>query len=415
MQSQIAAKFISAHGLGKDIFSFRKETLRFLDDMRRGLAGEESTLLMLPTFLFAMPKKNLSGTAAVLDAGGTNLRSGTVTFRDGCVTALRAEKRPLPGTKDELSVEEFFSAVAKTIKPHLAENCPIGFCFSFAARCCEDGDGQLLSFCKEVRVRDADGKFICKELKKALGDEKRTCLHLNDTAAAMLGGMADGFSQNEPYCGFILGTGTNCCYGEKTENITKYTGTAYTHDTMIVNMESGMYEGFPRGDLDEILDEKSEKPMDHMAEKMVSGVYLGKLLYLALACAQKEGLFSGDLSPFAGEIPMAAWQDLTFASGEDTAFAKAIITALYGRTARLMAIVLSAVGLQTEASAERPLNIVMEGSTYGKSPVLQALLDEELSHAAEELNLSFRIRSTDDATLKGAALAALSSNEILHI
>ncbi len=410
MQLQNASQFVSAHLLGKDGFSLREETARFLAELRRGLQGEDSTLLMLPTFLSASPKKNLNGTAAVLDAGGTNLRSGTVTFLDGRVTEVQAEKRPLPGTKEELSVEEFFSAVAHVVAPHLQEKRPIGFCFSFAAQCCEDGDGQLLSFCKEVRVTGAEGKFICKELKNALGDATRLCLHLNDTAAAMLGGMADGFCEDAPYCGFILGTGTNCCYGEKTANITKYTGSAYEHDTMIVNMESGMYGGFPRGDLDEILDNSSEKPMDHMAEKLVSGVYLGKLLYLALTQASKEGLFSGDLSAFSGEIPMAQWQDLTFASAADTAFAKELMRALYGRTARLMTIILSAVGLQTGASKERPLHIVMEGSTYGKSPLLQTLLEEELSHAAAEWNLGFRILTTTDATLKGAALAALSSD-----
>ena len=409
MQTQVAEGFIVSHHLGKDGLSLREETQRFLDEMQRGLRGDGSSLYMLPTFLSAKPKAHLSGTSAVLDAGGTNLRSGTVTFVDGRVTDITAEKRALPGTKEELSVGEFFSAIAQVTKPHLQESRPIGFCFSCAAQCCEDGDGKLLSFCKEVRVRGAEGKFICKELKSALGDENRLCLHLNDTAAAMLGGMADGFSADEPYCGFILGTGTNCCYGEKTKNIEKYTGTAYAHDTMIVNMESGMYEGFPRGDLDEILDKTSEKPRDHMAEKLVSGVYLGKLLYLALARAKEEGLFSGDLSAFAGEIPMAVWQDLSFARGEDTAFAKEIISALYGRTARMMTIVLSAVALQTGASKGRPLNIVMEGSTYGKSPLLQKLLQEELSTAGETFGLSFRIVTTEHATLKGAALAALSA------
>lgn len=408
MQPQNAQTFLSAHLLSKDGFSFRQETLRFLDEMRRGLQGEDSSLLMLPTFLSASPKSRLSGTSAVLDAGGTNLRSGTVTFEDGRATEVLFQKRPLPGTGKVLSAEEFFSAVADTIRPHLESNRPIGFCFSFAAKCCEDGDGKILSFCKEVRVTGAEGRGICKELKNALGDENRTCLHLNDTAAAMLGGMADGFMEGAPYCGFILGTGTNCCYGEKTPNIEKYTGTAYTHDTMIVNMESGMYEGFPRGDLDKILDDASEKPRDHMAEKLVSGVYLGKLLYLALSRAQEEGLFFGDLSLFDGEIPMARWQDLSFADAKDTAFCREIISALYGRTARMMAVVLSAVALQAGASKEKPLHIVMEGSTYAKSPLLQTFLNEELSAAEAEFSLAFRIVTTADATLKGAALAALS-------
>ena len=61
---------------------------------------------------------------------------------------------------------------------------------------------------------------------------------------------------------------------------------------MVVNMESGCYDGFPRGDYDRELDAASQNPGDHLTEKMISGAYLGELITRIMRGAVCDGLFS---------------------------------------------------------------------------------------------------------------------------
>lgn len=413
--------FLLNHRLSAESFPLKEEVARLMGEMASALQGADNSLAMIPAFLPASVAAPASGRVAVLDAGGTNLRVGTVEFADGRPQKIQYEKFPIPGTERELDKQEFFDAVAAKLLPYLQGVTQIGFCFSYAAGCMENGDAQIHGFCKEVKVRDAKGAFVCAELLAAIrrqGVEREfTCVQLNDTVAAMLGAMADfGIADYSGYMGVILGTGFNSCYGEKTAAIGKYTGSAYGKETMVVNMESGSYTGFCGGDLDRGVDEKSALPMDHLTEKMLSGAYLGKLLAMALASAKAEGFLSSDLAPVGEELPL--WEANAFLAGEKSALdflteaekknAREIILALYGRSARIIAILLTSVGLKMQAQGQKPVAVAMEGSTFGKSPFLQRLLAAELETVETSYNLQFKILSAEDATLKGAALAAVS-------
>ena len=50
---------------------------KFLSEMEKGLAGEESSLRMIPTYVGVDGKIPQGAKAAVLDAGGTNFRSSS--------------------------------------------------------------------------------------------------------------------------------------------------------------------------------------------------------------------------------------------------------------------------------------------------------------------------------------------------
>ena len=414
--------FIARYGLSAMGYDLQEEIEKFRREMVRGLSGEDSSLYMIPTFLSPEAGACPDETVIVLDAGGTNLRVGAVLFRDGVAAQVDFEKYPLPGTDRELTAEAFFDAIAEKLAPYLDRGSKVGFCFSYAAQCMEDRDARLVRFCKEVKVTGAEGLEICKALDAAIrrrGVTKQYAyVQLNDTVATQLGGMAaSDRSAYDGYIGFILGTGTNGCYTENTASIRKYTGTQYREKTMIVNMESGCYAGFRKGELDEIIDNASALPGDHQAEKMISGAYLGKIIMEALKRAQTEGVITSFAHDGSDEVPMPHVNDflagrssmLDCLSLEDKEAVTQIILALYGRTARLMTVVFTSIALQKNAGREKPMAIVLEGSTYQKSPRLQDLLQKELEAVERQYGIRFAILGAENATLTGSAFAAISN------
>ena len=407
-------RFLEKQCLTAESYNVEKEIQTFRQDMMRGLAGEKSSMFMIPTFLSPDAGEIADQTLIVLDAGGTNLRVGSVSFRSGVASEVEFEKYPLPGTDGELNVTEFFDAIAEKLAPYLDRSDKVGFCFSYVAHCMENKDAKLQAFCKEVKVVGAEGVEICKSLDEAIrrrGVEKKySYVQLNDTVATLLGGMAvTERSKYDAYIGCILGTGTNCCYVEATENIKKYTGSAYTAPTMIINMESGCYAGFQKGDIDRALDAASAIPGDHQAEKLVSGVYMGSIICSAL---KQAGAVQTDLT----EVPMP---DINaFLAGEksvlddiltDHAAAETVIEAIYGRTARLLAITFASIALHRGIGKEKPVCVVLEGSTYQKSPRLQTFLMEELDGLKKTYGISLEVAGAENATLTGSAYAAVSN------
>ena len=93
----------------------------------------------------------------------------------------------------------------------------------------------------------------------------------------------------------------------------------------------------------------------------------------------------------------------------DHAVIREIIEGLYARTARLLCVNFTAIALQTGKGREKPICIVMEGSTYQKSPRLQELLAEDLRLARETFGCSFEICFAENSTLTGAAYAAMTN------
>ncbi|MBQ7523592.1 MAG: hypothetical protein IJT07_03645 [Oscillospiraceae bacterium] len=477
-------EFLLANHLTAEQYDLATEIGAFRGDMLCGLAGENATMPMIPTFL--SPDADLSGeeTLIVLDAGGTNLRTGVAQLHDGVIDGVEYTKCRMPGIERTVTNDEFYDAIAEKLAPYLDLGDKIGFCFSFPAECLDNGDARLVRFAKEIKVDGAEGKLVCQELLAAIrrrGVTKEfTCVQLNDTAAAMLGGMATVDREKySGFIGFILGTGINSCYVEKTENVVKYVNApvgapvgahsmrpsdtaqgrnsgrqvaaptgrttdlgvgaaisrpsdtvqgqraidnrpydkalAYTKPSMIINMESGMYGGFARGPLDLRLDQASQLPGDHCAEKMLSGVYLGKLIYAALGEAKTAGLLSSAPQNDGGEVPMpdvnAFLADepsmLDTLSLTDRETVRAMILSVYARAARLCAIILGATALQMHAGREKPICVVLEGSTYHLSPELKKFVARELDGLQKLYGLQFEIVKLEHQSLTGAAYAAL--------
>ena len=60
-----------------------------LSEMEKGLKGEESSLMMIPTYVGVNGKIPEGAKAVVLDAGGTNFRGGIVSIPPSIEESLR--------------------------------------------------------------------------------------------------------------------------------------------------------------------------------------------------------------------------------------------------------------------------------------------------------------------------------------
>lgn len=101
----------------------------FISEMEKGLKGEKSSLMMIPTYVGVNGKIPQGAKAAVLDAGGTNFRGGIVTIPPAISDK---QNQPMPGTKGEVDEETFYKAFADEVKRvlPLATTKKIGWCFS---------------------------------------------------------------------------------------------------------------------------------------------------------------------------------------------------------------------------------------------------------------------------------------------
>ncbi len=414
-----AAAFLRRTDMAAECIELEPALAEFRRQMHAGLRDEDSSLMMLPSFisLHSAPRDRR---VIALDAGGTNLRAAVVYFDgEGRPVVEYQSKQPMPGTQGTLDRDEFFAAIADAIEPIADASDTVGFCFSFVMDVLPDRDARIVAFSKELRVTGAEGAVIGASLNRELvrrGHGPKHFALLNDTVAALLSGVT-GTREYDGHIGFILGTGTNCCYAERGERIEKLPGTT---GSMVINMESGIYSGFARGRFDRELDEGSKMPGDHLTEKMLSGAYLGDLVFRTVRGACDAGLFSADFAARLKDHKSFETAELgTFAEGAENALTagnktdvetlRAIVTDAYDRAARILAVTFTAILTHTDTgrSPDTPCCVTAEGSTYHKTPLLQKRLAHYLdAWTAGVHGRHCTIVRCDDATVIGAAVAA---------
>lgn len=396
-------------------------TENFMSEMSRGLAGESSSLAMIPTYITPRGAAPDGVPVIAIDAGGTNLRTGLVTFKNGVPVTERFEKSIMPGSRGEVSVDEFFDTLAERILPLTEFSDYIGFCFSYPVEIFENRDGKILVLTKEVKVRGAQGVIIGESLEKALRargvTKKFHFVVLNDTVASLMGGVASlGLHDADGMAGLILGTGCNVCYLERGERIKKLPSAS----DMIVNCESGNFSGGGGGALDDILDLESVNPGTFRFEKMMSGVYLGQLISHIAHYASREGILSeafkniGDGYFTAHEIDSFVRGDdnriSRMCTGDDAQLLHTIVDMCFERAARLVCASIAALCIYSDGgrTPERPFYLVPEGSMFHSSLFFRDKFDRYMQeHIKGRLNRYVEIRSAENSTLAGAALAAL--------
>jgi hexokinase len=418
-----------------------KNVKAFLADMQRGLSGRKSSLDMIPTYIEVGADVPINKRVIVADAGGTNFRVASVYFdehKTAVIENLRLFK--MPGIKQEVGKDEFFKTVAGYLKDVADAAKNIGFCFSYAVEVLPNKDGRLIRFSKEVKAPEVEGQLIGENLNRALAatglSGNKHIVLLNDTVVTLLAGVGYQNRTYGSYIGFILGTGTNCCYVEQNKNIKKAKGLDLAK-SQIINTESGGFSGCHRGKIDVTYDKSTTNPGIHKLEKMISGAYLGPICLLTFKKACDDGLLSNgvadairrmpelqtkDMNEFMlypyGENPLAnickkASSERSRTSSPDDALTLYYIAdRLTERAAKLTAINLSPMAIESGQGTDptRPICIVAEGTTFYQMKTLKSRVEFYLKQYLENKHgIYFDIISVDNATLIGSAIAGLTN------
>jgi hexokinase len=417
-----------------------------LVDMKRGLAGQSSSLPMIPSYISPVARVPAGKTALALDAGGTNLRASLIHFdENGKVLAEGTRKAPMPGTRGPVGAEEFFDEIAELVFPLLETQsriAGIGFTFSYAMEITKETDGILLSFSKEVDAPEVVGKSLGEGLREALGRRgyrySGRIILLNDTAATLLSGLVEIPRAGEaetakdvyglpggPVIGLILGTGFNTAYPEK--RIPKIGFDSATKPQIVV-CETGTFALPYRGSLDREYDNTTKNPGVYTLEKATSGAYLGPLTLHILKQAVKDRVICFQRSEELLALPVLQTRDLNEFMRAPLA-AEGVLGTLFGLDEKdALAAVQYLTGIVTEragvlaaaaaaATARRvplqepfaPLRIAVEGTTYliykGMRTALESWLHTMLVFGKPR---PYIIAPVEQASLFGAAVAALS-------
>ena len=404
---------------------------KFTKEMEKGLAGEKSSLDMIPTYISDKSDIKSGESVIVLDAGGTNFRTCIVTFDEELKPIITDFKKvPMPGIKAEVSKKEFYSYLANEVERLIDKSDKIGVCFSYAAKITKDHDGIPLIFSKEIKAPEVVGTLVVKSLLDELAlrgyDVKNKKYSLiNDTVATLLATKAACSDASGGYIGFILGTGTNTAYIEDNSKILKEEGLA--EGCQLINVESGGL----KIDLPEIVQEFINTTKDvesYHFEKMISGAYLGLLGQFVLERACKEDIFTpGFVTRFtSGEklttTTMSHYLEMPHnkdyflvncvaGNSSDATALWLIIRAVIERAAKLTAVNLAATVLKTDMGKDPryPVVINADGTTYYKTEFLNQYTQYYLHEFLElKHNRYVRLVRIDDSPVLGAAIAGLS-------
>ena len=420
----------------KHAFSAAVDTAALLAEFDRqmgeGLAGRPSSLAMLPAYLDVAKEVPTETPVAVLDAGGTNLRVAVVWFdKAGKARVEDFQKYRMPGADGApLSAADFFATFARFLAPVRQRADAVGFCFSYPTEIYPNLDGKLLRWSKQIDAPEVVGTLVGSRISDALFAEtgRRLPLRvLNDTTATLLAGKTAGLARRySSYVGFILGTGTNTAYIERNARIGKVPGLDPA-GSMIVNVESGSFDGAPRSDFDRRAAARFKQPDEGVFEKMISGAYIGGVGLEALKAAAEDGLFSPaaaaallaleslstkDFDDFTANpfVATGALARIPFAEA-DRRTAAAVGEPLFVRAAALTAANISAAVLRSGAGLDplHPVCVTIDGSTYYKtrSAMFKSRVEQGLRDILGPRGVHFDTIFVEDAPMIGSAVAGL--------
>jgi hexokinase len=374
--------YLADIGLNTDQFNMDAACGLYLSEIERKLADPANTKELLPSYLSSDIDLVPGSRVAVLDAGGTKLRTALVSFNEKRSALVeKISSHAMPGSYGRISKEFFFDKIIEAMgdMPKFC-NC-ISFCFSYPLAMAAKDEGRVIQLAKQLEVDDIVGFDLIRGLRDAfirngLPANKKTIV-LNDSTAVLLSGLTRAEAYNN-YVGFILGTGVNMAYLESCSNI-RLPAPAGT-DSMILNMEASRYDKMPRGRIDTAMDEEMLDTGDYLFEKMVSGKYLGRLCTLVIKDAAERGLFTnnsaqsmaalktletGSISAYFRDPPSGPLRDLfsRIAPEDDRRTLSILIDAVINRAALYCAAALGAVILKSGKGPGTITGIAAEGGT----------------------------------------------------
>lgn len=428
------------------LFTPSKESLsrllgEFQDEVRRGLAGERSSISMNPSFV-SRPSGRESGRYVALELGGSNVRATVVELAaGGPVALLRHESFRLTPTSG--AAEDLFGPLARFVADVLEPDgrYALGFIFAFPVH--QDGvaRGRLAKWTKEFDFDGVVGNDVVRLLEEAIARESESQPTLrsltvsalaNDTVAVLASG-----AYLDPRCdmGLVVATGTNMAVAlDRSLVAGSLPPAAGGRDEMLFNMESGNFEGV-RGvqtHYDRMLDDQSGTD-GQLLEKMVSGRYLGELVRLSVCDLSSRGeRFSAWIgAPSALRVPYGfttehlsdvAYDSSTGLSGtgmllrrlgvsastlSERRLLRRICRLVADRSALLVAMGVAATALYIDPDLKATHVVAVDGSLFRLAPGYQAEVERGLrevlgNRGANRVQLSY----LRDAPGIGAAIIA---------
>jgi hexokinase len=422
-----ATEFLKSHKMTAADIDMQQVVDIFLSEMEAGLAGRESSLRMIPTYIETDNELVPNQPVVAIDAGGTNFRTAIVYFDDEMqLVTEKLKNGRMPAIDKEMGKTEFFETMAGYLEEYKNAAEKIGFCFSYAVEIFPDKDGKLLEWSKEINAPEVIGEMVGRNLLEAMGTPGKPLVVLNDTVATLLAGKAATAGKiYDTYIGFILGTGTNTAYIELNDNIVK-TPDLHSGASQVINIESGAFGNPPRTDIDLLFDNQTKNPGRYVFEKMFSGGYFGGLCTTALKQAAFEGIFSDETKVLVLELPELSSEEVnsfvcgnnndenrlakTFAHNNDKESAATIIEGMIERASKLVAANLAAVILKTDKAKlpEKPALLTIEGTTFYKLKDFQVKFERYLQeYLSGEKQRYYEIVEVPNSSLLGAAIAAI--------
>ncbi|KAH7284080.1 hypothetical protein KP509_34G038600 [Ceratopteris richardii] len=415
-----------------------------------------------------MVSRDEEGLYYALDLGGTNFRVLRVQLGgpEGRVLRQEYEEVSIPshlmvGSNEDLfdyialELSRFVESEGENYHPKPGRDRELGFTFSFPVKQTSINSGYLIKWTKGFAIPDGVGKDVVQALHDAMkrrGLAMRVTALVNDTVGALAGAR---YWNEDVMVAVILGTGTNACYVERAEAITKYHGESPRSGSMVINMEWGNFwsSHLPRTIYDEDLDAESLNPGEQGFEKMVSGMYLGDIVRrVLLKMAEDSFLFGTEVPANLYKPNILRTPDISKMHQDESADLREVAKVLKSilgvsstplkvrmlvvelcdlvaeRGARLAAAgivgILKKIGRDGSCLSNRSkcdqgegrhTTIAMDGGLYEHYPKFRKYLQETVAHLlGEEIAANVSVELSKDGSGIGAALLAASHSQYVN-
>nr|CAD2174636.1 unnamed protein product [Meloidogyne enterolobii] len=422
---------------------------RLEQSFAEGLQNEETAVVkMLPSFIRATSVGKESGEFLALDLGGSNFRVLLITLHgDGKKGEMRHVTYAVPQELQQGTGEHLFDHVADCLHNFMVaerlscnKTLPLGFTFSFPCQQRGLASASLVAWTKGFSASGVVGKDVVQLLTDACRRKNiavNVVALVNDTVGTML---ACSFFDPDCSIGLIVGTGSNACYMERLQNITKLNGLVSVNDglpeEMCINCELGAFGDDGKIDKyrtvhDRTLDANSINPRKQTFEKMISGMYLGELVRLVLvelagagllfsgsavssSAIGKQGSFSTRILSeveryvLESEKPLhkigllLSDNGIASPSSTDCAVVAYVCSMISSRSSNLCAVAMATI---LQRIKRKRVAIGVDGSLYKAHPTFKDLLSTKIE-ALTGGKYEFKLVLSEDGSGRGAAVAA---------
>ncbi|KAI8837584.1 hypothetical protein BC829DRAFT_404965 [Chytridium lagenaria] len=385
-------------------------------EMKKGLQDDRQTLKMIPSHVTNRPNGTETGSFLALDLGGSNFRVCEVTLEGNGIARMKQRKYTVADELKTGSGDQLFDFFADCVGAFLddidtpatkGKERKLGFTFSFPVQQTAINKGSLMTWTKGFHASGVEGKDVVDCLQAALkrkGLNVSTSALVNDTVGTLI---SHAYFSPNTYVGVILGTGTNAAYVEQLSNVPKLKDAPAGATEMIINTEWGAFDNeniiLPITQYDTLLDRQSSNPGAQVFEKLISGMYLGEIVRVALIDLIKTGddhtLDLSDTKQVLEDL-----LKITRTTRSDRLIVKGICELVGKRAARLSAAGIAAI--VTKINRLDGCVIAIDGSLFELYPHfanrMRDALREMLGLSAENIVLE----QARDGSGQGAALIA---------